>query len=170
MQDIYSLEFWLPIFIILGVLVALVGGGVKIGKWIGEVNSNQENFKKFMTEVREDLKWIREKIFKITSLVATPNSPIRLTDLGHRVSNQVGGKEIAEKLADGIAKELWGLSAYEIQEFCFDYMDKIFIPNSEQEVSFKDCAYENGIDITEVRRAIAVELRDLVIKRLGAKE
>ena len=56
-----------------------------------------------------------------------------------------------------------GKSAYDIQEFCFDYVRNEFKPDAEQQAAIKECALENGIDTQSVLDVLAVELRDALL-------
>lgn len=49
---------WLPAATAFTLVTALVG----IGIWIGGVNSDRENFKEFMREVRDDIKTILSRL------------------------------------------------------------------------------------------------------------
>lgn len=60
-----------------------------------------------------------------------------------------------------------GRSAYEVQEFCTNYMQRVYKPPAEQDQSFKKCPYEHGIKLEQVLDVCAVELRDRLLHLLG---
>ena len=111
-----NVEYWA-----LGISLTLLLAGFtlvyKIGKWQGKVDTDRKNFKEFMTEIRNKL----DDIF--IRLPATPinqGSPIRLTDLGERISNDINAEEWAEALANEMFEDTKGLDAFEIQEKSFE--------------------------------------------------
>lgn len=83
----------MEVFRALGISVTLatIGFTFKFGKWYGEVNSDRSNFKDFMYEVRTRLDKIFERLPPPPPL--TTGSPIRLTDLGQRISRETGAEE-----------------------------------------------------------------------------
>ena len=142
-------------------------------EWKGKVDSDRTAFRKFMEEVREDIREIRadiKKIFeRLTPLTATTGSPLRLTDLGKKVSEEIEAKEWARELAETLADELKNKTPFEIQEtcrkYCFDM--KRLQPSEERLALCGTSAYENGIELKQVYNVLGLELRDIVLQRFG---
>ena len=55
----------------------------KFGKWQEEVDTDRKAFKDFMKEIRQDIKKILERLPQRT---IESTSPLRLTDLGKKIS------------------------------------------------------------------------------------
>ena len=145
--------------------IAFATAVFKGAAWYGAVNSDRDSFREFMQEVRNDIKAI---LLKLSPPVAESGSPIRLTDLGERISGEVGARGIARELLDDVLPQVRGKSAYDIQEFCFDRLNERDLPLSEAQVDgIKQCAFDNGVETLSVRRVIAIELRNLVLGQLG---
>ena len=106
---------WKIILGIGGVLAVLITF-FQAGKWVGNVNSDRTKFEEFMSEIRDD-----EKKF-VTHLppnLTSSTSPIKLTELGEKVSKSTNAKEWAIKVAKELFEETEGKDAFEIQEFSF---------------------------------------------------
>ena len=78
-------------YVSIAVLLLAVGGIIfKFGKWTGEVNSDRDRFNKFIKEVRDDIKTI---LSRIPPSVVVGSSPLRLTELGEKISKEIHAKE-----------------------------------------------------------------------------
>ena len=91
-------------------LAALVGLVFAIGRWVGEVNSDRKSFKEFMAEMRRDMRDIHRDIKHVlTALgrlgpsVVGGTSPLRLTELGKRVSRSDQGPGACRRARAGPA-------------------------------------------------------------------
>lgn len=82
----------------LGVLYGLGLFIFKVGSWHNSVNTDRENFKEFMEEVRKDLKELIKKISVISGTLNT-NSPIELNEKGQTVSKELDVPDWARKIA-----------------------------------------------------------------------
>ena len=147
----------------LWIVVAIAVGGLIFGagKWVGAVNSDRASFSAFTKEIRDDIKKILDRL---PSQTVSSSSPLQLTELGRTISVRISALSIAEELAAVVREQVRGRQAYEIQEICFDYVLKQYEPREDQEAVIKECAYENGIDLEQVMKVIAVELRDFLLR------
>lgn len=159
-------------------LAALVGLVFAVGRWVGEVNSDRKSFKEFMAETRRQLAEIHRQLAEIHRQLAEVHrqigeifgrlpseavagtSPLRLTELGKRVSEAVDGRELAVELAQGLLPQAEGKRPHQIARLCSDYVNDTFKPTAEQLDRFEAAAYEEGITRSEVFQVIAIELRD----------
>lgn len=155
-----QLPSWVAPVSVLGIVAAVLTAGI----WIGAVNSDRANFKEFMKE-------IREKIDKIMDRLPSPGlvreSPLRLSELGEKISKRVGGKIWVKKVIDGVLPSVEGKRASEIERFCFDYV--LTAKKSFDDMMLDlitDAAYENGIAPSDVHDVLAIELRDAVLQRV----
>lgn len=151
------MEVWQAVAAAVTVGVALVG----IGMWVGAVNSDRDSFKAFMARIETKVDDILSRLPPVT---VTGSSPLRLTDLGQTICEQIDGRELAQSLAPNLLKELKDKEPYEIQEECRRYMLEDFAPTEEQDRLFKACAFENGIKIEQIWNVVAVELRDELLR------
>lgn len=93
------------------VLIALGTLIFKVGKWVGSVNSDSATFKDFINEVRDDIKKILDRL---PAKAVASGSPIRLTDLGKRVSEKIDAKNLAEEHAHKVFDKVKDNPPYEI--------------------------------------------------------
>ena len=138
-------------------LAALVGLVFAIGRWVGEVNSDRKVFKDFMAEMRRDIKAI---LGRLGSNVVGGTSPLRLTELGKRVSEAIEAPALVAELAQSLLSQAEGKRPHEIARLADDYVHDTFEPTAEQLDGFDAVAYEEGITRFEVFQVIALELRD----------
>lgn len=116
-------------------LLAAVGILARLMYWGGRVDSDRENFKEFMKEVRGDIK----TLLKRSSPVRGSASPIHLTDLGKSVSEDIGGAAWARRLADEVASKTEDMDAYGIQGFADGYADAVEMSDEEYQVVRQGC-------------------------------
>lgn len=155
-------------FAIVGMLVAAVryvhyrqDKAHKQGTWEGEVNSDRAEFKTFMDEIRAKIDRIFERL--PPSPVAS-GSPLKLTELGERISHVLNGKDWARDHAREFSGKLAGKTNYEIQEMCKNYTRDDYDPADDtMDERIDDCAFEFGISRQSVLDVLAVELRDVLI-------
>ncbi len=149
-----------------GILVLGVGAAVwKLARWPGSVNSDRDHFKAFMKAIREDIRSIRESVQTIllrSTATVTSGSPLRLTDLGQRVSETMNAAQWADQLAPSLRKETAGMESYQIDQFADRYVGTRL--SEEWQTKVKRTAYEFGLDAASVRSALRVVLRDALLR------
>ena len=138
-------------------VLAAIGG---VGYWVGQVNSDRKSFKKFMAEVRDDIKTI---LSRLPPTFVGGASPVSLTDLGERAAGILNALEWANERAGGLVAECEGLREYEIYDLCQKYVmaDRRRWPDNMAE-----CAYEFGTPVEPLASVPMVVLRDELLKRL----
>ena len=145
---------------------------VKFVRWTASVDSDRKEFRDFMTEVREDIKEVREDIKKILlrtkPMPTSTSSPIRLTDLGEKISVHTGAKEWAESQAGNLFEKTNGMNAFEIQTASFDYANS-FAPDEDLLQKMQESAFDSGIDLDGIRDVFGVELRDCLLNMHNVK-
>ena len=144
---------------VLGVLGVAIRYAFRFGKWKGEVDSDRTSFGAFMVEIRDDIKRILERL---PPQVEAAGSPIRLTELGRKVSAELGAVELAQGLADGLRPRVEGKEEYDIQETCLHFAENEYEPDPGVDARIKRVAYDNGIERRQVLRVIGLELRDIL--------
>ena len=154
--------------------ILLAGRAVfAIGQWKGKVDEAQSAFKttldSFMVEIRAELGRIHARIDdvfgRLSGDVTEGASPLRLTALGKSISEMFDAPRWAEDIARTLTHRVEGMLAYDVQEFCRSYVRDEFKPTSDQEARIKECAYEKGLNQSQVLNVLAVELRDALLKQ-----
>ena len=137
-----------------------IGVAFYIGRWTGRVNTVLSSFEQSMTEVRQDIKRIFERLPPPTT---SDGSPLRLTGLGEEIADTLESKGWAWETASSIVDKVEGLSNYQIQEFCSRYVREEIRETEELSRQIDECAYEKGIQRDKVLDVLMVELRDAVL-------
>ena len=119
-------------------------------------------FNDFMKEIRDDIK----KIFdRLPPTLIVGSSPIKLTDLGKSISDEVGARKTAQQLSSKLIERAKDKNPYEIQDLCFNYIRDEYVPDIKLLKKLQVCAYENGVDIDKILDVLAVELRDVLLEK-----
>lgn len=103
-------------------------------------------------------------LFHIAGL-GSSKSPLRLTDLGMRVSEMIDARSIAKELAPAMIDQMRGLPEFDIQEQCHRHFlgaDRRL--TEDQCVRFKQCAYKEGLELEHLYLVCAIELRDELLR------
>jgi len=150
-----------PWWAALALLVAIGGAIVKFSRWTGRVDSTLESLGKSIAEIREDIKKI---LHNRPSKTVDSDSPLHLTDLGRKISDDLEAKTVIDSLASSLRPRAEGKHAYDIQELSFSFMRDEYAPSAEVDVRIKQCAFDNGLDRDEVLDVLAIELRDKLIE------
>ena len=153
------------------ILISIIATVFVGGKWVGGVNSNLKSLNTNVGEVKTTLsdfmKEVRGKMDQIFErLPSTPaiieRSPLRLTRLGRNISEELEADAWAARLAAELKGQVEGMDAYEIQDHCFKYVEK-HTYSDEEGKRVRRVAYENGKPVDEIRRVLAIELRDRLL-------
>ena len=147
-----------PLWLVLA--LGALGAVFSIGMWVGNVNSDRNSFKAFMKEIREKVDKILERLPPSTE---TTGSPIRLTELGQKVSNEVDASSLARDLVPGLRRRVAEREAYDIQEICLRFVEHEYDPPPDVDSRIKKVAFNNGLDRRQVLRVIGLELRDMFV-------
>lgn len=130
---------------------------------------------KVLAEIRADIKALTDEFRRFIGArpqVAVSDSPMRLNELGEKVSACVKAKAIAEQEAPNARKRLSSHNPYDVQDHCKQYFAEVgdFTPSATQLDTFKRCAYEHGIKLEQVRYVCAIELRDELLRLIEAEQ
>ena len=121
---------WVILSVILATFSFLIVIGVRIfrlGKWVGKVDNDRINCNTFIEEVRLDIKRIFERL---PSTAIVSDSPIRLTDLGEKISKHINATEWAKSEAEKLFKKSEDMDSFEIQNLSFAHA-KEYEPTDE---------------------------------------
>lgn len=152
-----------PVVILGGVaLLASLGTAIlKFGEWKGKIDSDRKMFSDFMEEIRKDIK---EILTRLPPVEAAGTSPITLTEFGRSIAEEVGAREVAERLAPDVREQVRGMEPYQVQEHCLEFMTSKHAPAPELDSLINKVAYERGVKREQVLRVIAIELRDQLLE------
>ena len=153
------------------VLIATMGAAIWMIKWFAKHDEWRRGMDEFKLDTKKALIEIRDDIKKILAAmprnVLVANSPARLSDLGKEVSEFIGAAAWAEQRASDFVDSMKDESAYEVQEFCMNYMRNEYAPTADEDQSFKECADEHDIKLEQVLDVCALELRDRLLRLLS---
>ena len=163
--------FWL---VAVGILVTVAGVGItviilvfKSGKWVGQVDKTLTNLDNAIERLEASFRELAADLKTLLRWQGSPTmggkSPLNLTEIGKTVSETLDMPNMAERLVPSLKSRVEGMSPYDIQEFCFDYIRDEYQPDAEDEKRIKDCAYDNGLDRDDVTDVLAIMLRDKLI-------
>ena len=150
------------------VALALVAGVCRFWFWRGQVDSDRDAFKKFMTEIGGKIDKIQENVHELLGVargVSRPGSPLTLTELGGKVADCLESKDIFQDIETLLRDRVHEKQPYEIHDICFEYVHGELNPSSEMEAVIRLCAYENGVKREDVLEVMAIELRDRLLPK-----
>ena len=157
--------------IVIGV-IALLGIVYKAVSWKIGIDKDNEYAKSeraalgksvdsIVSEIRNDIKNIL-LILDPKSTVKS-NSPITLNDYGEKIAKRLKVQEWADRVAYDVIAVVKSDEPYEIAAYCALYLDE-WLQFEEEWRKVQKFAYEEGINITNVKVVYEVILRDTVIK------
>ena len=139
-----------------------------MGREIGNNGRRLETVDRRLERNANELNQLRQIVFAHLGVpVIITDSPLRLLEFGKSVSEDIAASEWAEKLAGTLKETVEGKDAYEIQTFCFEYLKNPDQYSNEERKTIHNAAYKRGIMAEEVRRVLAIELRDRLLKNAG---
>ena len=167
----------LSILAVLGCLGTLGGVGVfvyKWGEWKGSVDVDRGTFKSFMEEVRRDIK---EILNRLPPTAVTGQSPIQLTDLGKKIVETLTADQWIEPYAEQRLQYTSDMSLYQIQQYAFEFAENELLKqlknlDPERVKAIESCAFQHGIPVDVVMKALGVVLRDKIfaLNKLSIKD
>ena len=143
-------------------IIAVATVLIKFGVWVGAVNTDRSSFREFMKEIRERLDTI---LLRLPPPVVQGTSPMKLTEYGESISRAIEAGALAHELAPSLIESMKGKTSYEIQEACFEHTrDRSNLP-ADKRVMLENYAFDNGLDLQEVLKVVAIELRDVILRQ-----
>ncbi len=130
-------------------------------------------------ELRQDVRELRgvtaamgyqiAQIFKtLPSDSSAGESPLKLTELGKSISKEVGGAAWAKEEACNLSRQVEGKPPYAIHDFSIDVVfEDQYDPPEEFVEAMKAAAYNHGVTIIDVKKTLAIELRDALLRSHG---
>ena len=148
------------------IAIAFIGGAIRFGYWMGQVNTDRRNFAAFMQEIRGKLEQIFERLPSQPRTVDS-FSPMQLTDFGKRVSAKFKAEEWAKTTVAStkLRQNSLGKEPFQIDATCQSYVRNRDDGHYWEWVD--QCAYNFGIDRVAVLDVLRVVLRERIIKDLS---
>ena len=137
----------------------------RVGSLEAEVGSMKELMGKFAEELRFDIKQIMLRLPPPQGTAS--QSPIELTDFGRVLSSDVGGRDWARETAARLVDRIRGRQPLEVHEFSMDYILNDANFPEEFHRKMRECVSDRGTTPEEVRKVLAVELRDALLSNLS---
>ena len=161
------MEFTFDISMVEAIII-LAGAGliVRLIIWYANVNSDRKSFKEFMGRIEKKIEQIFERL---PSRTIESQSPIRLNELGRKISGKLDAATWAMNEAEKFSEKIEGADALGIQEIAFQHAQE-FEPSGALLEKMRTSAYEGGVDIRGVRDVLGVELRDVLLDKRGFHE
>ena len=150
------------VYIVVG--LAVVGLVFAAGRWVGHVNSDRASFKEFMKEVREKFDRIVERL--PPPPIVSSESPVRLTDRGREISRKYGVEQWVSREVPRLMAGVRGKPDYEIHDQCMAHVRSLFGRDEALRNRMRAAAYESGIEVEQIQKIYAVELRDALLTNL----
>lgn len=163
-----------------------------VTKKITEITVSHKNIEKENEKIAENIEKISEKISNNIDEIrrdisflkgvndlyekdkfAKSHSPISLTELGEKVSKEIGVDDMIQRnwnaIVNDIDKNAEGKSAYDIQEYCIETTvvepERFLLPEDIKKL--KDYAYNQGKPIVAFAQIFAITIRDKYLKEKG---
>ena len=136
-------------------------------KFEGRFDKVNERFDK----VNERLDKVNERLDNVDSQLASMPitsraSPLSLSDLGQKVSEEISGKNWAKRQAERLGPQVLDKTEYfEMLDIARAYVRKEYEPEKEETRNWRRCAYMNGVEIEAVMEVLVMELRDVLIEQ-----
>ena len=161
-------------------VAVLIGSIFGAGRWVERINTshtklrndidrNLAAFKEFAREIRDDVREVRNDIKSILLHLdprsVASGSPLHLTDLGQSISDELDVAEWAERTAPELMEKAKGMTAYKVQEMCFEYVQE-WLPPSNLDEKIDAAAYTRGMKRKGVLDVFAIELRNELLAQL----
>ena len=184
-----SMTIIAPALVIGGVtlFLAICAAMWKLGRWVGTIDSDLNGIKAILgrmevgldelsrtvqalsgrlDELSRTVQALSGRFHRLTGAaegtITATESPLKLNDLGRKLSKEFGGKAWAKAQADSIRDQVVGKQPYDVQEFCYGYVTEDKLTGDELKRA-KDIAYGNGTPLWNVLHALAYELRDSLL-------
>ena len=161
----WSSNPWIVVGVAIGAIALLfaIGRGLfAIGEWVGAVNSDRRAFKTFMEKIEAKL----DKIFeRLPPQTVSSASPLKLTDLGKKISEEMNIPAWANEQADILVTQTEKEDEPFIYYQCKHYVETQYETNDKFQELVKVAAYENGLEIKQIQDVYLLELRDALLAR-----
>ena len=116
------------------------------------------------------MKDIGKKVDKLLNRLpeptTAPGSPRKLTDFGAGIAREVKAFHWAKTVSRRHAAEVRGKTPYEIDELSKKFVTDTFERSASFTQRLSHCAYEHGIEISEVIKVVEVVLREEFLSML----
>ena len=159
---------WIDIASLITMVVGFIVIGLKlfqIGEWKGTVDAEISSLNKLVQKLEKQIGNIYD--YLLSTKTTERGSPIRLTEFGREIAEDLNIYEWAEKNAYPLWDTVEDMEDYEIHDFCFDFIDELSSDNTTWENFVRRIAYDRGIKKQDIYDVYAVVLRDEILNKRG---
>lgn len=152
---------------VLLVLAVLFLGTWFVAQWVFKVNLACKDQKK-------SADWLKKihglaEDYLGNGKTRASSSPITLTPLGKEIAAQIKAEEWIGSYAAERLSYVEGMTPYRIQEDAFRFAEEELLSrlakdNKDLFIDIERCAFERGIDVGQVMKAVGVVLRDRLLE------
>ena len=126
-----------------------------------------------MTQFRSDLTEIGDKLYAVLERLPlppgiAPGGPMRFTDFGKKVSASLSIGEWAADHADLLKNDASGKPEFKVFEMCVEHVSGQFDEDLKFQRTVREGAYEQSMDVENVKKICEVELRDALLERVNS--
>ena len=154
----------------LGEIIIGIGSGIaaailftyRIGNWKGVIDTKISGIEKDIIEIKKNI-----NEYLILPKVMESKSPLHLNEMGKKIQEEIGTVEMAKEIAPVLRESVKDKVPYEIQEICFNFIEKEYKMSRDIEKRFLNSAYNHGLGRYEVAMVLAIDLRDTLLKEEG---
>ena len=163
---------WPIIVALIGLTITVVGAVAAGYRWSGGVDRNLKTLNDFVREMREQfMPEVRDNLNRIfealPSSLFAPGSPIRLTDLGHKVAACLEAQEWASRVATELKSEAEGHEPYQIDDLARRHVAQHVDITGEWADRINKCAFKFGAKRDELTVVLRIVLRDELLRVTG---
>ena len=153
LSGIVSIGSALAVLVAIGVLI------FKTGAWKGSLDTRLSSIENSILDIKN---LIYQYLSPASRRPVTAKSPLRLTDLGKEIAEQIEADEWASDLAVNLKPRTIGKSDYEIQELAIAYAQALDLTDEQRPLVY-EAAFSSGLDHSQVLRVLGVVLRDKLL-------
>ena len=133
---------------------------VETAQWKGEVDSDRESFKAFMTRIEGTI----ERIFeRLPEKPYRESSPLRLNELGLKVLESTEGQRWIKQLVPQLLDSVRDLPDYKVHTRAEEEIRTAIDTQPQLEAKIQMAAYEYGLPIEQVETVLCIHLRDTLL-------
>lgn len=154
---------WLDTPLIVMAVLAVGGLFWKAARWTAKVDSDRNAFGKMLATIQDDIKKI---LGRLPPTAVESGSPLRLTDFGRVLAEDLGADAWADATAPGLMEQVRDKEPFEVDDFCENYVASDLDAAMRRRVAVT--AFDHGMSRDRVAPVLRVVLRDKLLSLMAA--
>ena len=155
-----------PWWVVAGLSFTVLVLFFKGSKWFGATNTRLDKLDECIKVIGEDIKKI---LLRLPQMTFVGQSPVRLTEFGEKISAEIKAKEWVFKHALNLKTEIYGSREFEVFEKSLAYVVEQMDKDNEFSQAIRETAYQHGVDLEQIWKIYAIELRDYLLVTFQSK-